>query len=276
MARDPYQVLGVSRDASDEDIKKAYRALAKKYHPDMNPGDKAAEEKFKEVNEAYDMIQNPSKYRRQGFGGYGSGTGTSGGYAGGYSGQGFSGFDPFSWIFGNMYGFRTYYDTSPREQAGDPPEFREAVSRINRQDYSGAKDVLSAMGEPLRNGRWHYLMSLVHQGTGDKQSALSEIAIAVNMDPNNMMYRQLYRRMSGQGSQQSGWYGGQYGGQYSRQYGERQSTYSAEDDGGEAGTRQTVTRSPLSIIGKIALGLIAFRLITYFIQFLFFGLPYGC
>ena len=54
---DPYTVLGVSRDASDEDIKKAYRTLAKKYHPDVNPGDKTAEEKMKEVNAAYDLIR---------------------------------------------------------------------------------------------------------------------------------------------------------------------------------------------------------------------------
>ena len=56
--RDPYEVLGVSRDASDEEVKKAYRQLAKKYHPDVNPGDKTAEEKMKEVNAAYDAIKS--------------------------------------------------------------------------------------------------------------------------------------------------------------------------------------------------------------------------
>ena len=56
--RDPYEVLGVNRDASDEDIKKAYRKLAKQYHPDVNPGDKTAEEKMKEINAAYDAIKN--------------------------------------------------------------------------------------------------------------------------------------------------------------------------------------------------------------------------
>ena len=54
---DPFQVLGVSRDASDEEIKKAYRALTKKYHPDRNPGDKTAEQKMKEINAAYDQIK---------------------------------------------------------------------------------------------------------------------------------------------------------------------------------------------------------------------------
>lgn len=54
--RDYYEVLGVDKSASDADIKKAYRSLAKKYHPDMNPGDKEAEQKFKEVNEAYAVL----------------------------------------------------------------------------------------------------------------------------------------------------------------------------------------------------------------------------
>ena len=58
--KDPYEVLGVSRDASDEDIKKAYRRLAKQYHPDVNPGDKQAEEKMKEINAAYDAIKDAS------------------------------------------------------------------------------------------------------------------------------------------------------------------------------------------------------------------------
>ena len=59
MIDDPYKVLGVSRDASDEEIKTAYRRLAKKYHPDLNPGDAEAARKMQQVNAAYDQIKNP-------------------------------------------------------------------------------------------------------------------------------------------------------------------------------------------------------------------------
>ena len=62
--RDYYEVLGIGKNATDAEIKSAYRKLAKKYHPDLNPGDKDAEEKFKEVNEANDVLSDPNKRKR--------------------------------------------------------------------------------------------------------------------------------------------------------------------------------------------------------------------
>ncbi len=105
--RDYYEVLGVSKSASDNDIKKAFRAQAKKYHPDVNPGDAAAEAKFKEVNEAYEVLSDADKkqkYDQYGHAGVDPNFGAGGG-AGGYGDfGGFSGFSDLGDIFGSIFG----------------------------------------------------------------------------------------------------------------------------------------------------------------------------
>ena len=104
--RDYYEVLGVGKDASADEIKHAYKKLAIKYHPDKNPGDKEAEEKFKEAAEAYDVLSNPEKrknYDQFGFNAPGGGFG-----GGGFGGAGFDLNDIFSQfgdIFGGGFGF---------------------------------------------------------------------------------------------------------------------------------------------------------------------------
>src|SRR5262245_56463380 len=116
MPRDYYEVLGVQREASDDDIKKAYRKLARQYHPDRNPGDKQAEARFKEIQDPYDVLSDKGKrgqYDRFGFAGPDGGFHPGGGgqtFHWGGGGPGFEQMDPaqaeaiFSQIFGDLGG----------------------------------------------------------------------------------------------------------------------------------------------------------------------------
>ncbi len=112
--RDYYEVLGVSKSASDDEIKKAYRKEAKKYHPDLNPDNKEAEAKFKEINEAYEILSNPEKKQRYDQFGF---AGVDPSYGAGRGDAGFGGFDfgdIFSDIFGGFGGFGGFSGASSR------------------------------------------------------------------------------------------------------------------------------------------------------------------
>jgi len=128
--RDYYEVLGISKTATPDEIKKAYRVLAKKYHPDLNPNDPTAEEKFKEVNEAYEVLSDETK--RQQYDQYGFNGPQQGGF-GGFSGfQGSDPFDIFSQFFGGGFGGRSSRASNRPMQGNDVEqsltiEFQEAI-----------------------------------------------------------------------------------------------------------------------------------------------------
>ena len=124
--RDYYEVLGLGKNATDAEIKSAYRKLAKKYHPDLNPGDKTAEEKFKEVNEAHDILSDPEKRKRYdqfGFAGvdpnYGAGQGGGAGF-GGFGAGGVDLGDIFGDIFGGGFGGFGCFGGSSRANPNAP------------------------------------------------------------------------------------------------------------------------------------------------------------
>ena len=122
--RDFYETLGVAKNASEEEIKKAYRKLAMKYHPDRNPDSKESEEKFKEVKEAYEMLTNPEKrdaYDRYGHAGVDP---NMGGGGGGFGGGGFA--DSFGDIFGDIFG-----GGGGRSRNAGPQVYRGADLRYN-------------------------------------------------------------------------------------------------------------------------------------------------
>ncbi|MBL8148754.1 MAG: molecular chaperone DnaJ [Blastocatellia bacterium] len=113
--RDYYEVLGVSRTATDSEIKSAYRKLAIKYHPDKNPGDKEAEDKFKEAAEAYSILSDQNqraKYDRYGHSGVGSSAASASGA--GFGGAGFAGFED---ILGDLFGFSDFFGSSRKSKS---------------------------------------------------------------------------------------------------------------------------------------------------------------
>ena len=128
--RDYYDVLGVDKSADATAIKKAYRKLAMKYHPDKNPGDKEAEEKFKEINEAYEVLSDETKRRNYDQFGQEGVNGQGFGGAGGFGGQGFGGFDDiFGDIFGDMFGGG--FSGGSRQRRRGPERGADIKQRVN-------------------------------------------------------------------------------------------------------------------------------------------------
>ena len=161
--RDYYEVLGVSKNASDDEIKKAYRKLAVKYHPDRNPGDKEAEAKFKEINEAHEVLsdkQKRARYDQFGHAGVGGASGFGGGGAG-FSGNPFAGgnfnfngqafnFDfgggGLDDILGDLFGFGSRGGRRPRRGA----DYQTVVTLTFEEAIFGTTKTVSADGKDIK------------------------------------------------------------------------------------------------------------------------------
>ncbi len=182
MTKNPYDVLGIPQNASDDEVKKAYRELSRKYHPDANVNNPLADlavEKFKEVQEAYDTI---IKEREHG--------GNAGGYGYGYQ--------------GNSYQQNQSYNSQP------DAEMQAVYNYINSRRYQEAISLLNRMG--TRNGQWYYLSAVANANVGNNVLARDHAAQAVNMEPGNMQYRQLLNQLEWAGQRyQSSPFGNGYG-----------------------------------------------------------------
>ena len=160
---DPYEVLGVPRTATDEEIKKAYRNLARKYHPDNyhdSPLADLAQERMKEINEAYEEIQNQRKRGASG-NGYGAYGGSYGGPYGGYGGNGYGG----------------SYD----------PAIQRIRLAIRQGDLNLAEELLNAMTD--HDAEWSFLKGAICYRRGWLDEARRYYQNAVNMDPDNQEYQ---------------------------------------------------------------------------------------
>ena len=222
MVNDPFTVLGVSSSASEDEIKAAYRKLAKKYHPDLNPGDKNAEQKMREINEAYtralqirktgrDPYQEPygssgsysqsGPYGSSGYYGspFGQGTwgSTQGGYgqggygqdgAGGQGGNPFGdfGFDPFSAFFGGQPGGQ---QTRFRPRSYANPDLETAQNHVLANRFHEAISLLNRV--PTHDAEWHALYARADMGLGNRISALDHARAAVRMAPGDQEFQDL-------------------------------------------------------------------------------------
>lgn len=158
---DPYKVLGVSPHATDDEVKDAYRRLARKYHPDNyvnNPLSDLATEKMKEINEAYDEIQR----QRKG-GGSGYGQQSYGGYQQSYGGSG---------------------------------QFADIRRLINLNRLADAEELLDGVASGSRGAEWNYLKGVVNYRKGWLDNAVTYLNTACSMEPGNMEYRQALNQLT--------------------------------------------------------------------------------
>lgn len=182
MNKDPYEVLGISPNATDDEVKKAYRDLTRKYHPDANinnPLADLAEEKFKEVQEAYDTIMKQREQGGSSYGNYGYGNG---------------GYQQKRYSYNNNQ--QRGYSYNNQQNSGSV-QFQRVYTYLNAREYHQALNMLA--GIPNRTAEWYYLSAVANSGIGNNIVARDHAAQAVNMEPSNPQYQQLKNQLEWNG-----------------------------------------------------------------------------
>ncbi len=216
---DPYKIMELTPSATDEEIKQAYRRLAKKYHPDLNPGNQEATDKMQKINAAYEQIKamrqgGGSAYGGQPGGGTSSGQQNYGpggnpfGQGGNPFGQNGNPFGPGGNPFGqgNPFGdgdfykqFNEYFGRSQQQQrrhTAKSPRMQAVFHFLENRQYLEALRLLS---EIERDGEWFFASAIANAGTGNRVTALNHAQQAVQLDPGNDEYLSLLEQFQ-QGS----------------------------------------------------------------------------
>ena len=166
MFDDPYRILGLTPNATDEEVKQAYRRLAKKYHPDMNPGDEHAAKMMNDINAAYEQIKNPPQQTTWQ-----------------------NAYDPFS-------GWQHQQQQAENEASG----IQAARHFIRFGSFSSAITALSGVPAAERNAEWYYLSAVANTNLGNRVIGLQHIRTAVSMEPDNLLYRRTLEQIQSNGT----------------------------------------------------------------------------
>lgn len=203
---DPYKIMGLSPTASDEEVKQSYRKLAKKYHPDLNPGNQAAAEMMQQINAAYEQIKNEREGGGAGYsqraggnaaGGQGAGPGgpfnRSGPYgSGGHYGQGGANGQGSPFDDPEFYRqFSEMFRRAQQQHTGSSPRMQAVFHFINHGQY---QEALSALTGIERDAEWFFASAIANAGAGNRMTALNHAQEAVRLAPNNEEYLSLLER----------------------------------------------------------------------------------
>ena len=183
---DPWQVLGVSRTATDEEIKAAYRKLAHKYHPDLNPGDAEAARKMQEINAAYDQIKDPDAYRAA-QASRSSSASAGPGYAQREDPFG-GGWNPFGWGYGAGW-------QQQRTEKRENIRLQAAVNFFDAGQFDQCLHALSEVPREERTAEWFYFSAMANSAVGNDITALQHARTAVRMAPENSAYRSFLSQL---------------------------------------------------------------------------------